>query len=111
MFTTLRNKLRNGWATLQPGPHLRTPNPGFNPGFTPSPHLLYKRGVNPPVEPGVWRPEIWAQKRAHCVGRHLAGAAINRVAHVREHDDFVHPTKNELNCVQRHLAGAERNST
>jgi hypothetical protein len=27
------------------GPHLRTPNPGFNPGFTP--HICYiKEGVN-----------------------------------------------------------------
>jgi hypothetical protein len=46
--------------TIQ-GPHLRTPNPGLNPGFTPPPHLLYKKGVKPRVKPGVRRPEIWAQ--------------------------------------------------
>jgi hypothetical protein len=30
----------------------RTPNPGFNPEFTPSPHLLYERGMNPGLNPG-----------------------------------------------------------
>jgi hypothetical protein len=41
-------------------PHLRKPNPGFNPGFTPSPSL-YKRGSESQVKPGVWCPEMWAQ--------------------------------------------------
>jgi hypothetical protein len=43
------------------GPYLRTPNPGFNPGFTPPPHLLYKRGVNPGLNPGfdVLRFGLW----------------------------------------------------
>jgi hypothetical protein len=42
-------------------PHLRMPNPGFNPGFTP---LLYNKcGGEPRVKPGVWRPEMWAQIR------------------------------------------------
>jgi hypothetical protein len=32
------------------GPHLRTPNPGFNPGFTP--HICYiKGGANPGFNP------------------------------------------------------------
>jgi hypothetical protein len=30
-----------------PGPHLRTPNPGFNPEFTP--HICY---INPGLNPG-----------------------------------------------------------
>jgi hypothetical protein len=41
-------------------PLLRTPNPGFNPEFTPP--LLYKKcGGKPRVKPGVWRPEMWTQ--------------------------------------------------
>jgi hypothetical protein len=43
------------------GPHLRTPNPGFNPGFPP-PYIYYiKGGVNPGLNPGVWCSEMWAQ--------------------------------------------------
>jgi hypothetical protein len=46
------------------GPHLRTPKPGFNPGFTP--RICYIiRGVKPWVKPGVWRPEMWAQGVSH----------------------------------------------
>jgi hypothetical protein len=41
-------------------PHLRTPNPGLNPGFTP-PFLYNKCGGKLRVKPGVWRPEIWVQ--------------------------------------------------
>jgi hypothetical protein len=38
-------------------PHLRRPNPGFNPGFTP---LLYNKcGGEPRVKLGVWPPEMW----------------------------------------------------
>jgi hypothetical protein len=42
------------------GPHLRTPNLGFNPGLTP--HICYiKEGEGDPrVEPRIWRPEMWA---------------------------------------------------
>jgi hypothetical protein len=29
-------------------------------------HLLYKRGVEPRVKPGVWRPKIWAQMWLRC---------------------------------------------
>jgi hypothetical protein len=37
--------------TIVQGPHLRTPNPGFNPGFTP--RIFYiKGGVNPLLNPG-----------------------------------------------------------
>jgi hypothetical protein len=40
--------------------HLRTPNPGSNPGFTP--HLLYNKcGGELRVKPRVWRPEMWTQ--------------------------------------------------
>jgi hypothetical protein len=38
--------------------NLRTPNPGFNPGFTP--FYITNAGGEPRVEPGVWRPAIWA---------------------------------------------------
>jgi hypothetical protein len=39
-------------------PHLRTPNPWFNPGFTP---LLYNNcGGETRVNPEVWCPEMWA---------------------------------------------------
>jgi hypothetical protein len=34
------------------GPHLRVQPE------VPSPHLLFKRGVEPRVKPGVWHPEI-----------------------------------------------------
>jgi hypothetical protein len=42
-------------------PHLRTPNPEFNPGFTPC--ICYLKGGMgwSRVKPEVWRPEIWAQ--------------------------------------------------
>jgi hypothetical protein len=36
------------WLVL--GPHLRTPNPGFNPGFTP--RICYIKGGTPRVNPG-----------------------------------------------------------
>jgi hypothetical protein len=39
-------------------PNLRTPNPGFNPGFT-SP--LTNLEDAPRVKTGDWRPELWAQ--------------------------------------------------
>jgi hypothetical protein len=47
------------------GPHLRTPNPEFNPGFTPA-FVIYKGG-EPRVKPRVWRPEMWAQP-IQCAG-------------------------------------------
>jgi hypothetical protein len=50
-------KSRTPTIIINAAPHLRSPNPGFNPGFTP--HLLYKRGGG---KPGVWRPEIWAEE-------------------------------------------------
>jgi hypothetical protein len=34
------------------GPHLRTPTPGFNPGYNPPPLLLCKRGLNSGLNPG-----------------------------------------------------------
>jgi hypothetical protein len=40
-------------------PHRRTPNPGFNPGFTPLFILHMWGGLR--VKPGVWRPEMYAQ--------------------------------------------------
>jgi hypothetical protein len=45
-----------GWNWLMLGPHLRTTNPGFNPGFTL--HICYiKGGMNPGLNPvlGVLR--------------------------------------------------------
>jgi hypothetical protein len=47
---------KEGYRLL--GPHLKTPNPGLTRGSPP--HLLYKRGGEPRVKPGVWRPETWA---------------------------------------------------
>jgi hypothetical protein len=41
--------------------HIRTPNPGFNPGFTPRICYIKEWGDEPRVKPGVWRPEVWAQ--------------------------------------------------
>jgi hypothetical protein len=42
------------------GPHLRTPYPGFNPGFIP--RICYINGWGEPrVKPRVWLPEIWYQ--------------------------------------------------
>jgi hypothetical protein len=63
LWKNLATVLVTAWVSRQTwdqGPHLRTPNPGFNPGFTP-PYLLYKRGGKPRVEPGAWRSEMWAQ--------------------------------------------------
>jgi hypothetical protein len=38
-------------SVIMLGPHLKTPNPGFNLGFTP--HIYYiKGGVNPGLNPG-----------------------------------------------------------
>jgi hypothetical protein len=51
---------RGPFLARHQGPHLRTTNLKFNLGFTPL-HLLYKREDEPRVEPGVWRPEMWAQ--------------------------------------------------
>jgi hypothetical protein len=34
--------------------------PGFNPGFTPPPAVVTKRGLNPGLNPGFGGPEIWA---------------------------------------------------
>jgi hypothetical protein len=45
------------WRHLSP--HLRTPNPLFNPGFPP-PLYITNIGDEPRVNPGVWRPEMWA---------------------------------------------------
>jgi hypothetical protein len=39
-------------------PHLMTPNPVLNPGFT-SPIFRTNVGVEPRVKPEVWRPEMW----------------------------------------------------
>jgi hypothetical protein len=41
------------------GPHLRRPNPEFNPGFTPT--FIIEMGGESWVEPRVWPPEMWAQ--------------------------------------------------
>jgi hypothetical protein len=43
-------------------PNLRTPNPGFNPGFTP--FYITNARDEPRVKPGVWRPEMWALEDA-----------------------------------------------
>jgi hypothetical protein len=40
-------------------PHLRTPNSGFNLGFTTF-YITYAGG-EPRVNPRVWCPEMWAQ--------------------------------------------------
>jgi hypothetical protein len=56
---------RLGASELRPffrrfqGPHLKTPNPGFNQGFTSRIYYI-KCEVEPLVKPEVWRPEIWA---------------------------------------------------
>jgi hypothetical protein len=42
-------------------PHLKTPSPGFNPGFTP--FYITNVGDELRVKPGVWRPEMWAQEK------------------------------------------------
>jgi hypothetical protein len=58
-ISTVENN--NSVGTPLQGPHLRTPNLGFNPGFTPC--ICYIKGWGEPrVKPGVWRPEIWAQE-------------------------------------------------
>jgi hypothetical protein len=41
-------------------PNLRTPNPGFNRGFTHPPFYVTNVGGKPRVKPGIWRPEMWA---------------------------------------------------
>jgi hypothetical protein len=61
-------KSSNLWFKLRGSvaPDLRTPNPGFNPELP----LFYITNVGgePRVKPGVWRPEMWAQKviRLYC---------------------------------------------
>jgi hypothetical protein len=47
---------------MDQSPKLRTPNPGFNPGFTP---LFYitNAGGELQVKLRVWCPEMWAQER------------------------------------------------
>jgi hypothetical protein len=46
------------------GPHLRTPNSGFKPGYTPPICYIKGGGGEPWVEPGVWRSEMWAHVEA-----------------------------------------------
>jgi hypothetical protein len=58
-FVVAHNTVGGRVSVRAQSPHLRTPNPGFNPGFTP---LLYNKcGGEPRVKPGVWRSEMWAQ--------------------------------------------------
>jgi hypothetical protein len=58
-YTSINTSIQgNVCATAEQSPHLRTPNPGFNPEFT----LLYNKcGGELRVKPGDWRPEMWAQ--------------------------------------------------
>jgi hypothetical protein len=53
-----RNEIQKYFRDAYQGPHLRTPNPGLNPGLTP--RICYIKGRETRVKPGVWRPEIWA---------------------------------------------------
>jgi hypothetical protein len=57
-FFANSNLYAKRFSPLNQSPHLRTPNPAFNPEFTP--HFCYIKGGEPQVEPGVWRPEMWA---------------------------------------------------
>jgi hypothetical protein len=42
-------------------PNVRTPNHGFNQGFTPPPPFyITNAGGESRVKPGVWRHEMWA---------------------------------------------------
>jgi hypothetical protein len=49
----LMGQVGNSW-------NLRTTNPGFNPGLTPPPVYITNVGGKPRVQPGDWRPEMWA---------------------------------------------------
>jgi hypothetical protein len=48
--------------------NLRTPNPGFNPGFTPLPFYITNAGGEPRVKSGVWHPEMWAKNGRKSMG-------------------------------------------
>jgi hypothetical protein len=67
--------------------HLRTPNPGFNPGFTPPPFYITNAASEPRVKPGLWRPEMWALlnfsvARLGKVESNLKEATVYRVSHL-----------------------------
>jgi hypothetical protein len=45
-------RLREVVIVIQKSPHLRTPNPGFNPEFTPPPFYITNAGGYPQLNPG-----------------------------------------------------------